>query len=354
MNEHVKSLMQLLQIKYPIIQAPMAGGITTANLVASVSNHGGLGNVGAGYMTSEQLEKKIRLIKEKTDNNFGVNLFVPNDFSVDHEKIQQTMMHLQPFYDELNIEPSNVALPSVEESNKRYEEQIDVIIKERVPICSFTFGLPAQSVINRLKEEEIIVIGTATTVEEAIAVEQLGLDVVVVQGMEAGGHRGTFLKTVSESKIGLMSLIPQVADLVNIPIIAAGGIMDARGIRAAFHLGAQAAQMGTAFLTTKESGAPIEHKKAIVDAKETDVVLTKSFSGKHAQGIKNKFVEHLEPFAANLPDYPVQNTLTQAIRRETRAQNNEQFMSLWSGQSPRLAAQHTVEQLMNKLIQSLN
>lgn len=342
---------ELLQITYPIIQAPMAGGVTTSTLVAAVSNHGGLGMIGAGYMNPVQTRKQMKEVRQFTSNNFGINLFVPNEYNASTHEIESANHFLQPIRDQLNISiEEDLPLHTYEKTVEIFNEQIDVVIEERVPVCSFTFGLPSKEVIHRLKENKIIVIGTATTVREAIEVEKMGLDVVVVQGCEAGGHRGNFINDFQESLIGLMSLVPQVVDNVSIPVIAAGGIMDGRGLMASICLGAKAVQMGTAFLTCKESGAHQLHKEAILLSKEDETVLTRSFSGKWARGIRNKFISEMREHESLFPDYPIQNTLTQAIRKTSASQNNKEFMSLWSGQTPRLAKNQTVEMLMKNII----
>lgn len=341
---------KLLKIDYPIIQAPMAGGITTSALVAAVSNNGALGMIGAGYLSPNQLREQISEVKERTVNNFGVNLFVPNEFEIIDEEIEKANNLLHTFRSQLKIENENSILPSMENGLHVYNEQIQVIIEEKVPICSFTFGVPSIEEISRLKQCGTVVIGTATTVEEAMAVEKLGMDAVVVQGSEAGGHRGNFISSHEDSLIGLMSLIPQVADHVSIPVIAAGGIMDGRGLMASLNLGAKAVQMGTAFLTCVESGAHPIHKEAILNAKDEDTMLTRAFSGKWARGIQNKFTMEMQAHETEILMFPIQNTLTQTIRKASSSQNNKDFMSLWSGQNPTLAKNETVEALIQRII----
>ncbi|PFH88524.1 nitronate monooxygenase [Bacillus sp. AFS088145] len=342
---------ELLKIEYPIIQAPMAGGITTSDFVAEVSNCGALGTIGAGYMTPSQIREQIREIKRLTNNSFGINLFVPNDFIVNENEISNSNDLLQPFNEELNIKQNNrIQVQNFNSFNDTFHEQIKVIIEEGVPICSFTFGLPSKEMIKELKLHNIILIGTATTVNEAIEIEKLGMDLIVLQGSEAGGHRGNFLNDHEESLIGLMSLIPQVVDQVRIPVIAAGGIMDGRGLIASLCLGAKAVQMGTAFLTCIESGAHEIHKNAILNSTEDQLVLTRSFSGKWARGIENKFITEMKKYEADLPQFPVQNTITQTMRKASSVQNNKEFMSLWSGQSPRLAKKESVENLINEIM----
>ncbi|OIK15680.1 nitronate monooxygenase [Bacillus sp. MUM 116] len=341
---------QRLGIDYPIIQAPMAGGPTTSRLVAAVSNAGGLGMIGAGYLNPAQVRHQIKEVKQITAKPFGINLFVPSIYQHDEQKIKSAKDLLHPIEQVLGIE-THPKLPTYEQDLEIFHEQIQVVLEENVPVCSFTFGLPSQDILERLKKNSIHTAGTATTVHETILCQKAGMDFVVLQGSEAGGHRGTFINDPEQGLIGLMSLIPQAADHIHIPIIAAGGIMDARGIFAAKCLGAHAVQMGTAFLVCEESGASQIHKEAIIHAQEDQVVLTKAFSGKMARGVNNGFIESMKEKENNLPPYPIQNELTKGIRKASLATRNPDYMSLWSGQSPRLAKTLTVQQLMNQLIE---
>jgi nitronate monooxygenase len=342
---------QLLQIQFPIIQAPMAGGITTSKLVAEVSNSGGLGMIGAGYMTPIQMREQIREIKQLTSNPFGLNLFVPDEYDVIEDEVKSVNQILNPIREQLNLpRKDSFDIPRFNNVYETFIEQINVLIEEKVPICSFTFGVPSKKVIAELKKNNIIIIGTATTVREAVENEKAGMNIVVVQGSEAGGHRGNFIDGYQESLVGLMSLIPQVVDNVSIPVISAGGIMDGRGLMASICLGAKGIQMGTAFLTCIESGAHKIHKEAILNTTEDQTVLTRSFSGKWARGIKNKFILEMQRHERFLPDFPVQNILTQDIRKASSSQNNQDLMSIWSGQSPRLAKCQTVESLIKNIV----
>jgi nitronate monooxygenase len=280
-------LTEQLHITYPIIQAGMAGGVTTPELVAAVSNAGGLGNVGAGYMTAADMKKTIHTIRQLTDYPFGVNVFVPEHPETTEEQITRSNNLLDPMIKELGIEPVR-AESAV--SSALFAEQVDVLLEENVPVISFTFGIPPRDIIRKLKAAGKILIGTATTVKEAVINEQNGMDMVVAQGSEAGGHRGTFAAPFEKAMIGTMALIPQTSDHVSIPVIAAGGIMDARGVKASLALGAQGVQMGTAFVTCTESGAKKQHKQHIINSKENESVMTKAFSGKPARGIENQFI----------------------------------------------------------------
>ncbi len=340
---------KLLKIKHPIIQAGMAGGITTPELVAAVSNSGALGTLGAGYMSPEQMRKSIQQIKGLTDQPFGVNLFIPEFPKEPKATIDQTNDWLRPFREELNVFEE----PEVSKNDHlHFNEQIQIIIEEKVPICSFTFGLPSKETMQQLKKEHILTIGTATTVKEAIANEEIGMDMVVAQGSEAGGHRGTFIGPFAEAMIGSTALIPQTVDHVNIPVIAAGGIMDGRGVMSALMLGAEGVQMGTAFVTSVESGTKKQHKEAILHSTEEQTVVTSTFSGKPARGIQNDFIEKMTKYEKELPGYPIQNTLTQSIRSEAAKQNKPEWMSLWCGQNPRSIQEQTAgEKIANILSQ---
>lgn len=236
-------LTELLQIKYPIIQAGMAGS-TTPELVAEVSNQGGLGTIGAGYFNTEKLEDEIKQVRALTNNPFAVNLFVPGKQNSTTEQIRQMNAWLKPYRRALKLEEPTVNISE----HQQFKDAIDIILKYQIPICSFTFGLPNADIIKKLKEANVKLIGTATSVDEAIEKENAGMDIIVAQGSEAGGHRGSFMHKENDMPlIGTMSLVPQIVDKVSIPVIAAGGIMDERGVIASLMLGAQGVQMGTPF-----------------------------------------------------------------------------------------------------------
>jgi nitronate monooxygenase len=343
-------LTKLISIDYPIIQAPMAGGVTTSNFVASVSNSGGLGMIGAGYMSPAQLQTQIREVKKLTSNKFGINLFIPQEFNRLETELQEANKLLQPIKDLFNLPNNQLKLPTAESERKVFYEQIKVVIEEKVPVCSFTFGVPSKEVTAELKENKIILIGTATNVKEAIINEEIGMDAVVVQGSEAGGHRGSFASDEGDSMMGLMSLIPQAVGCVKIPVIAAGGIMDGKGLQASICLGAEGVQMGTAFLTCIESGAHPLHKEAILNSVEDQTVVTRVYSGKWARGIQNKLYKDLKIHENKLPSFPIQNTLTSSIRKAASTNNNLEYMSLWAGQGASLARNITVDELMKMTI----
>ncbi|MFI4955504.1 MAG: NAD(P)H-dependent flavin oxidoreductase [Gammaproteobacteria bacterium] len=341
-------LVSKLGIRLPIIQAPMAGGPTTPELVAAVANAGALGSIGAGYMTPEAIRKAIQDTHKLTPHNFSINLFVPQPADNSPQRIAQANQLLQPYRTELGLPIP--AVPAQIDAEAAYRKQLDVILEEQVPIISFAFGFPDAKTIQVLKERGVIILGTATTVDEAIYLEKNGCNLIVAQGSEAGGHRGTFLGSFQSSLIGTMALVPQIVDKVKVPVIAAGGIMDGRGLVAACALGAAGVQMGTAFLTCKESGAHPAYKDAILNSTEANIVLTTVFSGKPARGIENKFIQEMTPHAAELPGYPIQHVLTQPIRQEAAKQNRSEFMSLWAGQGTRLSRVLSAEDLIQQIV----
>ncbi|MBM7649419.1 nitronate monooxygenase [Bacillus ectoiniformans] len=332
-----------ISLRIPVWQSPMAG-VTTPELVAAASEAGVFGNIGAGYLSGEQTRTFIQEVKALTSKPFGINLFVPEPAVPTNEQLEAASRLLNPYRKELGL---NEKLFAKEAVSSTFHEQLQVVLEEKVAVCSFTFGLPDQEVIQKLKANGTKVIGTATTVKEAQEVEACGMDGVVVQGSEAGGHRGTFQE--EEHLIGLISLLPQVVQAVQIPVIAAGGLMNGQGIAAALCLGADVVQMGTAFLTAEESGAHPLHKEAILSASEEDTRVTKVFSGKSARGIVNRFMNEMAESEQELPPYPIQNSFTSEIRKKAGELNNRDFLSMWSGQSPRLSRRLTVAQLIEKL-----
>lgn len=335
-----------LKIKYPIIQAPMAGGPTTPDLVASVSNAGGLGNLGAGYLTPEQIRNSIWEIRQRTDRPFGVNLFVPEQLSTSEETIAGMNDYLNKYRAELSIAPN----PSIPKFTESFEEQVQVLLEENVPVFSFTFGIPLLEVIQAMKQLGTVVIGTATTVEEAKQLQTAGVDAIVAQGSEAGGHRGTFLKSTTDALIGTMALVPQIVDHVSVPVVASGGIMDGRGLIASLALGASAVQMGTAFLASPESGAHEAHKRKIIASNEDSTEITYAYSGKAARGILTDFMNDMRFYPGTIPTYPIQNVMTRDIRQAATKANNPEYMSLWAGQGLRLAKDHAAAEIVKQTI----
>jgi len=328
-----------LEIEYPIIQAPMAG-VTTPEFVATSAEAGVLGSIGAGYLSSDETRQFIRQVKERTEKSFAVNLFVPEQVEMDSPSVGQAYEALQPIGKQLGLPFWEAPL-----SESEFDGQVQVVVEEGVKICSFTFGLPDEKTVRLLKENDVYLIGTATTVEEAKLAEQAGMDAVVAQGSEAGGHRGSFAGKLT--LIPLDELLGAVVAAVQIPVIAAGGIANKEMMANALSVGAQAVQIGTALLASDESGAHPLYKKAILDADEGCTVLTKAFSGKAARGIRNRFITEMKE--AVIAPYPYQNDLTKELRKVAASQGKNEFMSLWAGESVHLSTGGKLKAIFERL-----
>lgn len=335
----VKAMLHQFGIENSLIQAPMAG-VTTPKFVAACCEAGMLGSIGAGYLNGEETKKFIQDVKALTDKPFSVNLFVQEEPRIDVMVLQQARDALQPVYEELGLSNTQRVI-----STEVFEGQVAAVMEEGVKICSFTFGLPSPETIAKMKAQHIFLIGTATTVDEAFAVEQAGLDAVVVQGGEAGGHRGSFIGELQ--LVPLAELLPAVVANVQIPVIAAGGIMTSTHVKAVLQAGAVAAQVGTALMTATECEVSDVHKHAILQSKEQGTTLTKAFTGKYARGLKNRFTEDMKEAA--VAPYPLQHYLTLAIRKESAKQKRPEFLSLWMGENSYMAMAASVKEIVAAL-----
>ncbi len=340
-----------LNIKFPIIQAPMAGGITTPELVAAVSNAGCLGSLGAAYMQPEEIRMAIKMIRQLTDKPFSVNLFIQDTYYNTEQQLISMLEILKPISERLSV---NLEIPK-QPFLPLFDEQIKVVIEEKVPVFSFTFGVLDGIFVKELHKNKTIIIGTITNVDEAEILANDNIDILVAQGSEAGGHRGTFYgDPIDHGMIGIMSLISQVVNSVNVPIVAAGGIMDARGINAALSLGAKAVQMGTAFLCCQESGANKLYKECLLNVNSDTTVITKDFTGKFARCIFNEFIKYMKKYQLNILDFPIQHCLTKQIRKAAEQQNEWEYMALYAGQSAHLCTKLTAAKLIQKIIKELH
>ena len=349
------NLADRLGLRHPIIQAPMAGGADTPALVAAVSDAGGLGSIGAASLAPEQIAAACAAVRAKTTRPFGINLFVPHPRPAALD-MRTAVGCVAPFFEELGLSPPDP--PQLPESN--FDAQLAAALDGGASVFSFTLGLLPAAARDAVKARGLLLAGTATTVEEAIALERAGIDVVVAQGSEAGGHRGTFAGEFDEDRfeagmIGTLSLVPQIVDAVRVPVVAAGGIMDGRGIAAVLALGAGAAQLGTAFLTCDESGVPDAYKQAILDAHEDHTRVTRAFSGRPARGIVNRFMTDIDAAwsrdrSAVLP-FPLQNALTRSLRTEAATRGRAEFLSLWAGQGVRMARRQSATALVATLVE---
>ncbi|MGP4080748.1 NAD(P)H-dependent flavin oxidoreductase [Pseudalkalibacillus sp. R45] len=337
----------LFEIEFPIVQAGMAGGITTPELVAAVSEAGGLGTLGAGYLTPEATRNAIKEIRARTDRPFAVNLFKV-EMQQEDDRTASVQQQLLPIYEDLDIIPSTQKHAVTD----YYEKQFAILIEEKVPVISTTFEVPTEEQIQLAHEHELKMVTMVTTVNEAMQSEKAGVDVVVAQGGEAGGHRGTFdVKNGEGAAIGTFALIPQVVDHVSIPVIAAGGIMDGRGLVAARALGAEGIQLGTRFLNAVESGTDPAYKKALLESDEESTELTAAFSGRPARAIRNQFMDFLQSNKIQPLNYPIQNLLTKEIRAAAKQHGKPEYMSLWSGQGNRLIKDgQTAEEIIKEIM----
>ena len=341
------ALTKRFRLKYPIIQAPLAGGGDTPDLVAAVCNSGGLGFIGAAYLTAQQIASTAAAVRAQTSRPFGINLFAPLPPEQPSAKPELMLQRLRPYFAELGLPAPS--LPA--STGTPFDEQLSAALESGASFFSFTFGILPETAVEAIKAKNMFLIGTATTVDEAIALENAGVDAVVTQGSEAGGHRGTFAGDFSAGMVGNISLIPQVVDAVRVPVIASGGIMDGRGIVAAIALGAAAVQMGTAFLTCLEAGIPEAYKEAILRGREDQTRITRAFSGRPARGIVNRFMTEIESNGGGdlIPPFPVQNALTRPLRSAAAKQGRTEFLSLWSGQGVRLARRQPASALIQRL-----
>lgn len=344
--QRFRKLASMMGIEHAIILAPMAGGPGTPALVAAVSNAGGLGSLGAGYMTPDDIVKAIAEIHRLTSKPFAVNLFAGGYDGTGSSNTAAMLKLIAPWHERLGLPPPAAPAGSL----PPFEQQVEAVISSNVPVFSFTFGIPAAEIMRQMKDRGIKLIGTATTVAEARALEQAGADAIAAQGSEAGAHRGTFFATPEDSLIGTIALVPQIVDAVSIPVIASGGIMDGRGIVAAAVLGASGVQMGTAFLTCPESGAPPAHKAAVRAARDDGTILTRAFSGRLARGITNGFATAMRGHEDQLLPYPAQNNLTRPMRTAAAGQANADCLSLWAGQAASLAREMPAAELVAQLL----
>jgi nitronate monooxygenase len=337
-----------LGIRYPIVQGPMNGG-SPIELVTAVSNAGGLGSFAAALLSPAAIIEAVKKIRSLTSQPFNVNLFILEPVQPSAAELDAAQELLLPFRTALGLGPA----ASPQKFSENFKDQLAALLEAAPPVVSFTFGILDADTVAQFQRKGCKVIGTVTNVAEARAWEQAGADFICIQGGEAGGHRATFLGDVEQSCIGLMTLIPQVAAATRVPLIAAGGIMDGRGIAAAKLLGAQAAQLGTAFLASPESGIAPAWRTQLASAKDDSTRLTRSFSGRYARGIVNSFMEEMRPHESAVPAYPIQNALSGEIRQTAAKLGRAEFMSLWAGQGVAMSRPMPAAQLLATLAAEL-
>lgn len=337
-------------IKIPIVQAPMGGGLTTPELIAAVSNAGALGSLAAAYLNPDQILDEVRRIRALTDKPLNINLFAGGYKPETVPDPRPMLSLLAQVHKTLGL-PAPV-LPSLPPDP--FPNQFDAVLEARPEIFSFTFGIPSSDAMKRLHRQGILILGTATAVEEAKHLEKAGVAAIVAQGAEAGAHRGTFLGSFESSMIPTLDLVRAILPEVSLPVIASGGMMDGRDIARAFALGASAAQLGTAFLPCPEAGTPDAYRRALLSARTDTTVITRAFSGRPARGLRNTFIDMLQGKEDSILPFPLQNTLTRSMRSAAAKTGNAGFLSLWAGQGVTRARSLPAAELIARLIAEMD
>lgn len=343
---HDRRILDLLDIEHPVIQAPMASA-TNPELVAAVSEAGGLGSFGAAGTPPDRLRTTVQAIRQRTNRAFHINVFSAHteNFDRDAHPGPGLSERLSAYHAELGLGPVPEPAPMFGPA----EEQFEVMIEEGVPIISFHFGADAR-LVARAHETGAKVLCSATTVAEAKALESIGVDAIIAQGAEAGGHRGTFSVDYRQALIGTMALVPQVVDAVSLPVIAAGGIMDARGLVASLALGASAVQMGTAFLGCPEAPINDAWRESLQSAEAGATTVTEAMSGKPARGIRNRYIDEVEALHEPLLPYPAQYSISRELRKAAAERQDPDFIAMWAGQGVGLIRQRPAAELVNDLV----
>src|ERR1700675_1428104 len=342
-----------LGIDHPVIQGPL-GGLSSQKLTAAVSNFGGLGSFGAHGLAPEAIKEAIAEIRSLTSKPFAMNLWVSMEDEGARKSDESAFNRsLAPLA--VHIAALGAPRPEYEPySRMRFEDQARALLDEKVPVFSFIYGIPPREILEECRAKHIVTIGTATTPEEGAALQGAGVDAIVASGFEAGGHRGAFLRSAEDSLTGTFSLVPQIADVVNVPVIAAGGIADARGVIATLALGAEGVQMGTVFLACEESGASLLHRQALRGKKAGHTALTKGFTGRLARGIHNRLLQELNQEGTAVLPYPLQRSLVRNLAIPAEASGRSDLLPLWAGQSANLSICTDVSGFLTSLVEEIS
>lgn len=337
---------QLFGVEHPILLAPMAGS-GGAELAIAVAKAGGLPSLPCAQLSVDQARQAILAIREKTSAPLNINFFCHTPPSPDAYRSLTWRARLAPYYAELGLD-AEAPLPGA--SRRPFDAEFCALVEELRPeVVSFHFGLPESGLLARVKATGAKIIASATTVAEAQWLEARGVDAIIAMGLEAGGHRGNFLSDDMSTQVGTFALVPQVVDAVKVPVIAAGGIADARGITAAFALGASAVQIGTAYLFCPETKVGPLHRQALRDARDDSTAVTNVFTGRPARGIMNRVMREMGPMATVTPPFPLGGSALAPLRAKTEPSGVSDFINLWSGQASRLAREMPAEDLTRKL-----
>lgn len=346
------SFQSLLGLAHPIVQGPFGGGLSTVELAALVSNAGGLGSYGVHMLSAAEIVALAQRLRAATAKPFALNLWVsdhdPGGRSITREEFERVWAIMAPFYSEYGIDKPE----QPEVFHPRFELQVEGVLEARPAVFSFIFGIPSAAILDACRQRGIVTIGTATTLAEGLALDDAGVDVILATGFEAGGHRPSFLASSEESLMGTLALTRLISSRVRKPVVAAGGIVDAEGIRAVLALGAGAAQLGTAFLACKESGTGAFHRDILRSERARRTVLTRAYSGRLARGIPNRLIAEMEKH--RLPPFPVQAWFISKLKAAALARGDEDFMSLYAGQGAPLLKHRAAGDLMNDLVEGLS
>ena len=342
---------ELLEIEYPILQGPFGGGISTVELTTTVSNLGGLGGFGAYTLSPQEIYNTHKAIQSKTDKPYNLNLWVSDHDIINEEhtkeQYQKAVETFRPYFDLLQ---TDIPSPSLS-FESRFQNQLDVIFDIKPKVFSFMFGLLSENLIEDLHRQGTVVLGNATTLDEAIALEKTGVDAIVASGFESGGHRPSFLDKAELSTTGTFALIQLIKDRVKIPVVAAGGIANGRGIAGAFKLGADAVQIGTAFLATEESGALPVHKEFLFSEAAKSTTLTRAYTGRLGRGITTKITRDILAATDKTLPFPLQTHFMGALRTAALEQQKNDLVFFWSGQTAPLLKHKKASTLMQALIE---
>lgn len=340
-----RRLLELFQIEHPILLAPMAGP-STAELGIAVAEAGGLGAFACATSTADEVRTAMSVIRQRTAKPINLNFFAHTLPASDAEREARWRTRLAGYYAELGLDPNDVPAST----RSPFDEASCAIVEEFKPeVVSFHFGLPETRLLQRVKDAGAKVIASATTVSEAKWLAERGCDAIIAQGNEAGGHRGIFLSDSVATQPGTFALVPQVVDAVSVPVIAAGGITDARGIAAAFALGASGAQVGTAFLFCPEAKVSPLHRAALRSARDDNTTLTNLFTGRPARGVINRVMREVGPLSDEVPEFPLAGGALAPLKAAAEAKGSSDFSSLWAGQSASLGVEMPAEQLTRVL-----
>jgi nitronate monooxygenase len=335
-------------LNVPIIQAPMAGGVSTPRLAATVSNSGGLGFLAAGYKTANDMKEEINTIRKLTNHPFGVNVFVPSHDDIQTSQLSQYQKEIQKEADRLNCKLNEPMFDDDE-----WNQKISILIQEKVPVISFTFGCPSPEIISNLKDNGSYIIVTITTPNEAMIATEAGADALCVQGIEAGGHRASFHNDPKKDEQFLLKdLLKMVKKLTNLPLIATGGIMNGMDVLDVLNIGATAVQMGTAFLLCSESGTNETYRQALKNSIYNQTAVTRAFTGRPARGLVNQFLTKYDKVAPAA--YPHVHHMTKDLRKTAAQKNESQLMSLWAGTGFKSIREESASEVVKKIKIEIN